>query len=115
MFVMLTWKLECVAFLVFFPPFVVRVFFACLVAAVSERRARPALLCSVLRSLCAGTRSAALLMPSSLFHFCHSFVSVVVSFVVVVVVVVSEIFFEAGIGCFLCFMYVFCRKANVGY
>jgi len=62
-------------------------------------------LCSVLRSLCARTRFAALLMPSSLLHFCHSSV---------VVVVVSEIFFEAGIGCFLCFMYVFCRKANVG-
>jgi hypothetical protein len=89
----------------FLPPFVVRVFFACLVAAASERRARPALLCSVLRSLCVRTRFAALLMPSSLLHFCHSFVSVVVSFVVVVVVV-SENFFEAGIGCFLCFMYV---------
>ncbi len=63
-------------------------------------------LCSVLRSLCARTRFAALLMPSSLLHFCHSSV--------VVVVVVSENFFEAGIGCFLVFMYVFCRKANVG-
>jgi hypothetical protein len=70
--------------------------------------------CSVLRSLCVRTRFAALLMPSSLLHFCHSFVSVVVSFVVVVVVV-SENFFEAGIGCFLCFLHVFCRKANVRY
>jgi hypothetical protein len=95
----------------FLPLFVVQVFFACLVAAASERRARPALLCSVLRSLCVRTRFAALLMPSSLLHFCHSFVSVAVSFVVVV----SENFFEAGIGCFLCFMYVFCRKANVGH
>ncbi len=100
----------------FLAPFVVRVFFACLVAAASERRARPALLCSVLRSLCVRTRFAALLMPSSLLHFCHSFVSVVVSFVVVVVVVVvSENFFEVGTCCFLCFMYVFCRKANVGH
>ncbi len=62
-------------------------------------------LCSVLRSLCARTRFAALLMPSSLLHFCHSSV---------VVVVVSENFFEYGISCFLVFMYVFSRKANVG-